>query len=93
MSEPAKPRPIPKWDEYEATTPLVDQFTIGTLDMNIFYFTLGQVAATPSPGEATQEGEQITIPVRTLGRFAMGVADIRILHGILGRVLNTEQAE
>ena len=88
MSEPSNHQPQPRWDHYDDTAPLVDQFRVGSLDLSIFYFTLGQVAGSLSVDKTPEEQQRGAIfSVRTLSRFAMSLDDVRILHEILGKLL------
>ena len=88
MSEPSNRQPQARWDHYDGTAPLVDQFQVGSADLAIFYFTLGQVAGPLSVDKTPEERQRVAIlPVRTLSRFAMSLNDVRILHQLLGKLL------
>ena len=79
-------RARPSWDHYEGAAPLVDHYRLTTLDKQVFYFALGQLAGQPT--------EERSVPIRTLNRFAMTLDDVRGLHRLLGRVLaDTEKPE
>ena len=88
MSKLPKRRVPIVWADSEAVAPFVDQFQLGSLDKKIFYFFLGQMAGPPLLASATRPQEEgVTLSVRPVTQFAMGLDDVRVLHQLLGTAL------